>query len=189
MWVGKDMGDYYDILFISDLVDPNSSEYRIRTYEKGDNIQDEEWDGRIRGVSNGIKEIYAFSEPLDFINDLFFAHGTYSNQEESYDADILFDISNGGKMTDLWAYESFADNSLPFYPVIKSGNTFTFKGLKFFKDGDVESYKTKNSIEFTDQGLKRTLVNAPNGEYVLFFVVEDIVGKRSYDFVNVTVDL
>lgn len=167
----------------------------VPSWEAGQYELSLEWDATNWYLSNGGEEIEVLLGPIKYGTDVYGVEGVFTSQAtgEQIDAGLIFSVSgDAGELTRVWGFPTGegAQEPQPYELVPAPGDDFT-AFLRSYTDeggslrpGLVEG----QTISFGEGPLTARLAPTLDGDYVMGFLVRDIAGNFSYDYVEVTVD-
>ncbi len=174
-------------------VEPGSGD--APSWEAGQYDLSLEWDTTSWYMSNGAEEIEVLLGPTKYGSNSYGVEGVYTSQAtgEQIDAGLIFSVSGDeGVLTRIWGFPK-GDGSQepqPYELVPAAGDSFTAY-LRSYTDeggglrpGSVEG----QTIRFGQGPFTTRPAPTLDGDYVMGFLVRDIAGNYSYDYVDVTVD-
>ena len=109
---------------------------------------------------------------------------------QEIDAGLVFEVTNGqGRLVRIWGFPrgSGDQEPQPYELTPSSGDSFTAFVRTYTDTGaSLEPGRERGAtIAFTDQPLSTRFGSAPAGDYVMGFLVRDISGNFSYDYVDI----
>jgi hypothetical protein len=154
-----------------------------------------EWDASSWYLGNGAEEIEVLLGPVKYGTNFYGVEGVYTSAAtgEQIDAGLIFTVSQGaGELTRIWGFPraTGGQEPQPYELIPAPGDTFTAYTRSYsdaggeLKPGRVEG----QTITFGEQPLTARLGGTLSGDYVMGFLVRDIAGGFSYDYVDVAVD-
>jgi hypothetical protein len=190
---GRDTVDLISVDFIYPPgATPNGD---VPSWEAGQYDLRLEWDATNWYLSNGSEEIEVLLGPVKYGTSIYGVEGIYTSQAtgEQIDAGMLFDVSQGqGTLTRIWGFPRATGNQepQPYELEPEPGDTFTAYTRSYTDSGGelTPGRVEGQTITFGDQPLTTRLGGTASGEYVMGFLVRDIAGGFSYDYVDITVD-
>ena len=154
-----------------------------------------EWDATNWYLSNGSEQIEALLGPVKYGGSFYGVEGVYTSAAtgEKIDAGLIFNVSQGqGTLARIWGFPRGSDNqeAQPYELLPTAGDSFTaFTRSYTDAGGELTAGRVEGqTITFGEQPLTASLGATTSGDYVMGFLVRDIAGGFSYDFVDVTVD-
>ncbi|HMQ34129.1 MAG TPA: clostripain-related cysteine peptidase, partial [Chloroflexaceae bacterium] len=166
----------------------------IPSWEAGQYNLSLEWDATSWYLGNGAEEIEVLLGPIKYGTDFYGVEGVYTSQAtgEQIDAGMVFTLGGDqGTLTRIWGFPtgSGGQEPQPYELMPAPGDGFT-AFLRTYTDeggtlrpGAVEG----QTITFGDAPLTARRAPTLDGDYVMGFLVRDIAGNFSYDYVDVTV--
>jgi len=153
------------------------------------------WDATSWYLSNGQEQIQVLLGPVKYGTNFYGVEGVYTSAAtgQQTDAGLIFEVSqNQGTLVRIWGFPQAQGNQerQPYELRPAAGDTFTAYSRSYtdtgarLEPGSVEGA----TITFTDQPMSVSYGPTPSGDYVMGFLVRDISGNYSYDYVDVTVD-
>ncbi|GAB4429911.1 MAG: clostripain-related cysteine peptidase [Chloroflexi bacterium OHK40] len=154
-----------------------------------------EWDATNWFLSNGSEEIEVLLGPVRYGTNLYGVEGVYTSQAtgEQIDAGLIFNVSQGqGTLARIWGFPrgTSGQEPQPYELIPAPGDRFTAFTRSYTDTGaELEPGRVEGqTITFGDGPLTARLGGTSSGDYVMGFLVRDIAGSFSYDYVDVTVD-
>jgi hypothetical protein len=144
--------------------------------------------------NNNNEAIEVLLGPIRYGSELYGIEGVYTSQAtgEQIDAGLVFNVRDSlGTLERVWGFPRSRDKQEPQpYELSPSpGDTFTAY-LRSYTDQDgtlTPGLVEGQTITFGDQPFVAGFGPTPPGDYVLGFLVRDIAGNFSYDYLDVTV--
>ncbi len=190
--------DTVDLISVEFIYPPGvtpGNEENVPNWEAGTYDVSLTWDATNWYLSNGSEQIEVLLGPIRYGSTLYGVEGVYTSQAtgEQIDAGLIFNVENGEATLDrIWGFPRAAGKQepQPYELIPVPGDTFTAY-LRTYTDtgnsltpGSVEG----QTITFGAQPLTADYAPTLNGAYVLGFLVRDIAGNFSYQYVDLTVD-
>jgi hypothetical protein len=174
-------------------VEPGSGD--VPSWEAGQYELSLEWDTTSWYMSNGSEEIEVLLGPTKYGTTAYGIEGVYTSQAtgEQIDAGLIFSVSGEqGVLTRIWGFPKGdgAQEPQPYELVPSAGDSFTAYLRSYTDEGDrlrpgsVEG----QTIRFGEVPFTTRRAPTLDGDYVMGFLVRDIAGNFSYDYVDVTVN-
>jgi hypothetical protein len=167
----------------------------VPNWEAGSYDLQLDWDATNWFLSNGSESIELLLGPVKYGTNFYGVEGVYTSQStgEEIDAGMIFSVSQGqGTLTRVWGFPRATGNQepQPYELIPVAGDSFTVYTRSYTDTGaDLEPGRVQGqTITFGDAPLTASLGATLSGEYVMGFLVRDIAGGFSYDFLDVTVD-
>lgn len=153
------------------------------------------WDATNWYLSNGEDSIEVLLGPVKYGTDTYGVEGVYTSRAtgEEINAGLIFAVSQGqGTLERIWGFPRGTGGQEPQPYELKPapGDTFTAFTRSYTDEGGAlkPGRVRGQTITFGDQPLSAGFGSTTSGDYVMGFLVRDISGNFSYDFVDVTVD-
>jgi hypothetical protein len=152
------------------------------------------WDATSWYLSNGQDQIEALLGPVKYGTSFYGVEGVYTSQAtgEQIDAGLIFDVQGGqGTLVRIWGFpKGSGQDAQPYELTPAPGDSFTAYTRSYTDaGGSLEPGRVQGqTITFGDTPLSASFGPTLSGDYVMGFLVRDIAGNFSYDFVDVTVD-
>lgn len=153
------------------------------------------WNATNWYLSNGQDSIEALLGPVKYGADTYGVEGVYTSQAtgEEINAGLIFTVSQDqGTLQRIWGFPRGTGGQEPQPYELKPapGDTFTAFTRSYTDEGGAlkPGRVRGQTITFGDQPLSAGFGSTTSGDYVMGFLVRDISGNFSYDFVDVTVD-
>lgn len=154
-----------------------------------------EWDATSWFLSNGSDEIEVLLGPVKYGTNFYGVEGVYTSAAtgEQIDAGLIFSVSQGaGELTRIWGFPraTGGQEPQPYELIPAPGDSFTAYTRSYTDaGGELTPGRVEGqTITFGEQPLTASLGGTLSGDYVMGFLVRDIAGGFSYDYVDVTVD-
>lgn len=152
------------------------------------------WDATNWYLSNGRESIEVLLGPIKYGTEFYGVEGVYISQAtgERTDAGLVFTVRDGqATLERVWGFPRSRDRQEPQpYELIPiPGDSFSAY-LRSYTDtnGTLQPGRVEGqTITFGDQPLFAGYGPTVNGDYVMGFLVRDIAGNFSYDYVDITV--
>ncbi|MEI8307876.1 MAG: clostripain-related cysteine peptidase [Chloroflexales bacterium] len=152
------------------------------------------WDATNWYLSNGRDQIEALLGPVKYGSGFYGVEGVYTSRAtgEQIDAGLIFSVSGTqGELTRIWGFPKSAgkQEAQPYELNPAAGDTFTAYTRSYTDTGgSLKPARVKGqTITFGDTPLSASDGPTLSGDYVMGFLVRDIAGNYSYDYVDVTV--
>jgi clostripain len=153
-----------------------------------------DWDPTVFSLSDGQNMYLALFEPSTFgaafEDAVYTMDGTYTFKDtgKSQFARLYF---TNGTMTRVYGFAGQGALGAPREIIPTAGDTFTiqYRWYDLSASGEFKNMVTQdgNTLTFSNQPFTWEQQYAPVGEYVVGFIVEDLDGKRTVTFANLTV--
>lgn len=167
----------------------------IPSWEAGQYNLSLQWDATSWYLSNGSEEIEVLLGPIKYGTDFYGVEGVYTSAAtgEQIDAGMVFTLSGEqGSLARIWGFptSSGGQEPQPYELVPAPGDTFTAYLRSYTDEGGAlrPGAVQGQTITFGAAPLTPHLAPTLNGDYVMGFLVRDIAGNFSYDYVDVTVN-
>jgi hypothetical protein len=163
-------------------------------WDDGANRLRESWDGSRWALSNGAETIPVLLGPTKYGTNLYGVEGIYTvtGSGEQIAAGLLFEVSQGrADLRQIYGFpKSNKQETQPFEIRPSAGDTFTALLRTYtMKDGrPVPDFNQGETLTLGDAPLTALQVPADNGDYVAGFLVRDISGHFSYQYLDIQVD-
>ncbi|MCG8353553.1 MAG: clostripain-related cysteine peptidase [Chloroflexales bacterium] len=152
------------------------------------------WNATQWRLSNGRDQIGVLLGPIKYGAEFYGIEGIYTSQAtgEQTDVGLVFVVNQGqGILVRIWGFprDASVGEPQPYELRPAAGDTFTAYIRMYTDKGDqLEPGRIQGeTITFGDQPLSVALGPAPDGEYVMGFLVRDIAGQFQYDYVDISV--
>lgn len=188
--------DTVDLLYVDFVYPPGATPSGdTPEWEEGDYDVRLDWDATNWYLSNGQDQIEVLLGPVKYGTNIYGVEGVYTSQAsgEEINAGLIFEVSQGrGELVRVWGFPRTDGKQEPqpyeLEPV--AGDSFTaFTRSYTDNNGTLEPNSVEGqTITFGEQPLTASFGPTTSGEYVMGFLVRDIGGTFSYDFVDITVD-
>lgn len=167
----------------------------IPSWEAGQYELTLSWDATSWYLGNGSEEVEVLLGPIKYGSDSYGVEGVYTSQAtgEQSDAGLVFTVGDDrGELARIWGFPTGggAQEPQPYELEPVAGDRFT-AFLRSYTDegaslrpGSVEG----QTITFGPAPLTVRRAATIDGDYVMGFLVRDIAGNFSYDYVDVRVD-
>ncbi|NNJ10648.1 FHA domain-containing protein [Chloroflexales bacterium ZM16-3] len=151
------------------------------------------WDATSWYLSNGQSQIEALLGPVKYGSNFYGVEGVYTSQAtgEQIDAGLIFNVQgDAGELVRIWGFPKSKQDSQPYELKPAPGDTFTAYTRSYTDTGgSLDPARVQGqTITFGDTPLTASYSSTLSGDYVMGFLVRDIAGNFSYDYVDVTVD-
>jgi hypothetical protein len=170
---------------------PNSE---TPAWDDGANPLRQTWDGSRWALSNGTQTIPVLMGPTKYGTNLYGVEGIYTinGSGEQIAAGLLFEVSQGrAELRQIYGFpKSNKQETQPFEITPSAGDKFRALLRTYaIKDGrPVPDFNEGQTLTLGDGPLSALQVPADNGDYVAGFLVRDISGHFSYQYLDITVD-
>ena len=154
-----------------------------------------EWEPVLFEITDGDQSAVALFNPIAFgasAEDAMYAvQGTYTFVQtgETRKAEMYF---KDGKLFQVFGFKGEDVASAPAEISTSSGDTFTiwYQWMELDSSGNVLDivYEDGDTLVFGEGGFEWEQVYAPDGDYLVGFLVSDLDGNRSQAFVQVEVE-
>ncbi|HEU5099897.1 MAG TPA: clostripain-related cysteine peptidase [Roseiflexaceae bacterium] len=179
-----------------DYIYPPGSSPNSETPAWGDgaNPLRQTWDGSRWALSNGTQTIPVLMGPTKYGTNLYGVEGIYTinGSGEQIAAGLLFEVNQGrAELRQIYGFpKSNKQETQPFEITPSAGDTFTALLRTYtIKDGrPVPDFNQGQTLTLGDGPLSALLAPADNGDYVAGFLVRDISGHFSYQYLDIAVD-
>jgi len=152
------------------------------------------WDATNWYLSNGQDQIEALLGPVKYGSSFYGVEGVYTSRAtgEQIDAGLIFSVSGDhGTLARIWGFPKSAgtQDAQPYELNPAPGDTFTANTRSYTDNGgSLKPARVKGqTITFGTTPLTASYGPTVSGDYVMGFLVRDIAGNYSYDYVDVTV--
>jgi hypothetical protein len=172
----------------------SSPNAEVPPWNDGDNALRETWNGTRWTLSNGTDTIPVLLGPTKYGTDLYGVEGVYTVKDtgEEISAGLMFTVNQGrAELQRIYGFpKSQKQEAQPFEITAQAGDTFTaYLRTYTIKDGrPVPDFNKGETITLGDTPLSAALAPANSGDYVEGFLVRDLSGHFSYEYVDVTID-
>jgi hypothetical protein len=188
--------DTVDLISVDFIYPPGATPNGdVPSWEAGQYDLRLEWDATNWYLNNGSEEIEVLLGPVKYGTNFYGVEGVYTSQAtgEQIDAGLIFSVSQGqGTLTRIWGFprSTGKQEPQPYELIPEPGDSFTaFTRSYTDSGGELTPGRVEGqTITFGDQPLTANLGGTVSGEYVMGFLVRDIAGGFSYDYVDITVD-
>ncbi len=188
--------DTVDLISVDFIYPPGATPNGdVPSWEAGQYQLRLEWGATNWYLSNGSEEIEVLLGPVKYGTNFYGVEGVYTSQAtgEQIDAGLIFSVSQGqGTLTRIWGFPRAAgkQEAQPYELMPQPGDTFTAFTRSYTDNGGelTPGLVQGQTITFGEQPLTANLGATISGEYVMGFLVRDIAGGFSYDYVDITVD-
>jgi hypothetical protein len=163
-------------------------------WDDGANALSETWDGSRWALSNGTQTIPVLLGPTKYGTNLYGVEGIYTvnGSGEQIAAGLLFEVDQGrAELQQIYGFpKGDKQETQPFEITPTAGDTFTALLRTYtIKDGrPVPDFNPGQTITLGEGALSAFQVPADNGDYVTGFLVRDIAGHFSYQYLDIAVD-
>ena len=166
----------------------------VPSWESGQHPVSLTWDATNWYLSNGDQQIEVVLGSTKYGSNFYGVEGVYTSQAtgEQIDAGLIFTVSaDQGHLTRIWAFPKGSGSQQPqpyeLEPV--AGDTFTAYLRSYTDTGtSLKPAAVKGqTLTFGDAPMTAHYGPTANGNYVMGFLVRDIAGNFSYDYLDVTV--
>jgi hypothetical protein len=188
--------DTVDLIYVDFIYPPGASPGEgAPTWPDGQFNLGLSWDATNWYLSNGKDQIEALVGPVKYGTRYYGVEGVYTSQAtgEQIDAGLIFDVQNGrGTLVRIWGFPKAGNKqeAQPYELTPTPGDSFTAYTRSYTDTGSsLKPERVKGqTITFSDTPLSASFGPTLRGDYVMGFLVRDIAGNFSYDYVDVTVD-
>ena len=189
-------GDTVDLINVDFLYPPGAmpDNGTVPNWTAGEHPVSREWNASTWYLSNGNDDIEVLLGPTKYGTTYYGVEGVYTSKEtgEKIDAGLIFTVSAGqGTLARIWGFPrgDRAQEPQPYELKPVAGDTFTAYLRSYTDTGTSLKPAPVEGQTITFGTAPLTVHQAPitNGAYVMGFLVRDIAGNYSYDYVNVTV--
>lgn len=188
--------DTVDLIYVDYVYPPGATPNgSVPNWEAGQHNLRLGWDATNWYLSNGQDQIEVLLGPVKYGTSFYGVEGVYTSKAtgEEIDAGLIFNVNQGrGELMRIWGFPKSAGKQepQPFELEPASGDTFTAYIRTYTDTGSsLDPGRVKGqTITFGDQPLRASFGSTLSGDYVMGFLVRDIAGNFSYDYVDVTVD-
>ncbi|MEI7643270.1 MAG: clostripain-related cysteine peptidase [Chloroflexales bacterium] len=153
-----------------------------------------DWDASSWYLSNGNDQIEALLGPVKYGSSFYGVEGVYTSQAtgEQIDAGLIFSVKGDtGTLARIWGFPKAGgkQDAQPYELSPAPGDSFTAYTRSYTDTGDsLKPARVKGqTIIFGDTPLSASHGPTLSGDYVMGFLVRDIAGNFSYDYVDVSV--
>lgn len=153
-----------------------------------------EWEPTLFTITDGSQSALALFNPVSYgasAEDAVYAvQGTYTFADtgETRRADLYF---RDGKLFQVFGYKGNETAGAPYEISVSTGDRFTIweKWMQLDESGQVTEvlYEDGDTLVFGNAPFEWELVYAPDGEYLLGFLVSDLDGNMTQGFTQVQV--
>jgi hypothetical protein len=152
-----------------------------------------DWDASSWYLDNGADQIPVLLGPVKYGSGFYGVEGVYTSQAtgEQIDAGLIFTVDGGaGRLVRIWGFprSGGGQEPQPYELTPAPGDSFTAYTRSYtdaggeLRPGSVAG----QTITFGEQPLTARLGPTAEGDYVVGFLVRDIAGGYSYQYVDVT---
>jgi hypothetical protein len=188
--------DTVDLIYVDFIYPPGSAPGGdAPTWPNGKFDLSLNWDATNWYLSNGQDQIEALLGPVKYGSSFYGVEGVYTSKAtgEQIDAGLIFRVSDQkGELARIWGFPKTGgkQDSQPYELTPAPGDTFTAYTRSYTDTGDtLKPARVKGqTITFGDTPLTASYGPTLSGDYVMGFLVRDIAGNYSYDYVDVTVN-
>ncbi|NJN17137.1 MAG: FHA domain-containing protein [Oscillochloris sp.] len=187
--------DTVDLVYVDFVYPPGAAPGDAPEWNDGSYDLRLNWDATSWYLSNGSEEIEVLLGPIKYGATFYGVEGVYTSQAtgEEIDAGLIFQVSQGrGTLVRIWGLPKASGKQEPQPYELKPapGDTFTAVTRSYTDAGErLELGRVRGqTITFGEQPLTAAIGPTLSGEYVMGFLVRDIAGNFSYDYVDVVVD-
>lgn len=187
--------DTVDLVYVDYIYPPGAAPSDQPSWANGEYDLRLDWDATSWYLSNGEDQIEVLLGPVKYGTNFYGIEGVFTSQATGVetDAGLIFEVRQGrGTLVRIWGFPEAQGNQEPQpYELRPSpGDTFTAYTRSYTDAGNrlEPGLVQGQTIAFTDQPLSANFGPTLSGEYVMGFLVRDISGNFSYDYVDVTVD-
>ncbi len=194
--IPNDRRDSVDLIYVDFIYPPGATADDTEpSWPDGDFTLSLTWDATNWYLSNGRNQIEALVGPIKYGTRYYGVEGVFTSKAtgEEIDAGLIFDVEGGqGTLVRIWGFPKGKDKqeSQPYELTPAPGDTFTAYTRNYTDTGsslDTDRVAGQ-TITFGDRPLSATFGPTLNGDYVMGFLVRDIAGNFSYDYVDVRVE-
>jgi cysteine peptidase C11 family protein/FHA domain-containing protein/photosystem II reaction center protein PsbP len=163
-------------------------------WDDGTNTLSETWDGSGWALSNGSQTIPVLLGPTKYGTDLYGVEGIYTvnGSGEQIASGLLFEVNQGrAELQQIYGFpKGDKQETQPFEITPSAGDTFTALLRTYtIKDGrPVPDFNQGQTLTLGEGLLSAFQTPADNGDYVAGFLVRDISGHFSYQYLDIKVD-
>jgi hypothetical protein len=186
--------DTVDLLYVDYVYPPGSSQGDAApSWPDGQFDLSLGWDATNWYLSNGKDQIEALLGPVKYGTRFYGVEGVYTSKAtgDQIDAGLIFDVTGQkGSLVRIWGFpKSGKQDAQPYELTPAPGDTFTAYTRSYSDTGGtLEPARVQGqTITFGDTPLSASYGPTLKGDYVMGFLVRDIAGNFSYDYVDVTV--
>ncbi|EFO81226.1 FHA domain containing protein [Oscillochloris trichoides DG-6] len=188
--------DSVDLIYVDFIYPPGATQNDTEpVWPDGEFDLSLTWDATNWYLSNGRDQIEALVGPIKYGSRYYGVEGVYTSKAtgEKIDAGLIFDVQGTqGTLVRIWGFPKGKDKqeAQPYELTPAPGDTFTAYTRSYTDTGDnLEADRVAGqTITFGDTPLSASFGPTINGDYVMGFLVRDIAGNFSYDYVDVTVE-
>jgi hypothetical protein len=187
--------DTVDLIYADFVYPPGAAPGDAPTWPNGKFDLSLKWDATSWYVSNGQDQIEALLGPVKYGSSFYGVEGVYTSKAtgEQIDAGLIFNVKDKqGELARIWGFPKTGgkQDSQPYELNPAPGDTFTAYTRSYTDTGDsLKPARVKGqTITFGDTPLTASYGPTLSGGYVMGFLVRDIAGNYSYDYVDVTVN-
>ncbi|NTU84690.1 MAG: forkhead-associated protein, partial [Chloroflexales bacterium] len=166
----------------------------IPSWEAGLHKLSRAWDATSWYVSNGSEEIEVLLGPIKYGTDFYGVEGVYTSRAtgEQTDAGLIFTVREGrGTLARIWGFPKSdgKQEPQPYELAPAAGDRFTAYLRSYTDTGTSLKPAAVEGQSITFGQAPLTARHAPTigGDYVMGFLVRDIAGNFSYDYVDARV--
>ncbi|NTV64056.1 MAG: forkhead-associated protein, partial [Oscillochloris sp.] len=188
--------DTVDLIYVDFIYPPDSSPGESApSWPDGQFDLKLDWDATTWYLRNGQDQIEALVGPVKYGSQYYGVEGVYTSQAtgEEINAGLIFDVQEGqGTLVRIWGFPKSAgkQDAQPYELTPAPGDRFTAYTRSYTDTGgSLEPARVEGqTITFGDTPLSASFGPTLNGDYVMGFLVRDIAGNFSYDYIDVQVD-
>ena len=186
--------DSVELLYVDFIYPPGAApdEETAPSWPSGSFDLSLDWDATSWYLDNGSEQVPVLLGPVKYGSGFFGVEGIYTSAAtgQEIDAGLVFEVTNGqGRLVRIWGFPrgSGDQEPQPYELTPSSGDSFTAFVRTYTDTGaSLEPGRERGAtIAFTDQPLSTRFGSAPAGDYVMGFLVRDISGNFSYDYVDI----
>ena len=172
----------------------SSPNAEVPPWSEGDNALSETWNGTRWALSNGTDTIPVLLGPTKYGTDLYGVEGIYkvSGSGEEISAGLLFTVDRGrAELQRIYGFpKGQKQEAQPFEITGQAGDSFTaYLRTYTIKNGrPVPDFNQGETITLGADPLSAMQVPANSGDYVAGFLVRDLAGHFSYEYLDITID-
>ncbi len=154
-----------------------------------------EWDATLFEITDGIQSAVALFNPVSYgaggEDAVYAVEATYTFAQtgETRKAELYF---KDGKLFQVFGFKGNETAGAPTEIEVSSGDSFTiwYKWMELDSSGKVTGvvYEDGETFVFGDYGFEWEQVYAPDGDYLVGFLVSDLDGNMTQAFAQVRVE-
>ncbi|NTW01777.1 MAG: forkhead-associated protein, partial [Oscillochloris sp.] len=188
--------DTVDLIYVDFIYPPGEVQSGdVPLWPDGQFDLDLAWNATNWYLSNGQDQIEALVGPVKYGSNFYGVEGVYTSKAtgEQIDAGLIFDVQGDtGNLVRIWGFPKTEgkQDSQPYELTPAPGDTFTAYTRSYTDTGSsLDPARVQGqTITFGDTLLSANFGPTLSGDYVMGFLVRDIAGNFSYDYVDVTVN-